>query len=162
MALWEAAEADTPSPAKALLAGGANANDGGRAKDKRFDYGETMRDGKAVDRGDVEMVSALGDAGRRDVNRENQYRIASHDRRPVTGGSRIVHILVKAGANVNAADTAGTPVPVWRRPGEPHRRRQVSSLASGAKAGQKKRLLLDAAKTTEMKKLIQWSKVRTT
>jgi ankyrin repeat protein len=151
-ALWEAVEGGHTDSAKALLAGGANANDGGQAKNKRIDYGETMVM-KAVDGSDVELLRALVDAGA-DVNKANQYKIG-----PLTSAARygrieMVEILVKAGANVNAVDTAGTPV-VYGAVQENHLDVVKFLLKSGAKVGQKKKLLLDAAKTPEMKKLIQ-------
>ena len=68
-ALWEAVEGGHTESVKALLAGGAKANDGGKAKDKRLDYGETMVM-KAVDRGDVDILRALVEAGA-DVNKAN-------------------------------------------------------------------------------------------
>jgi ankyrin repeat protein len=93
------------------------------------------------------------DAGA-DVNRANQYKIV-----PLTSAARygrleMVEFLVKAGANVNALDTAGTPA-IYGALQENHLDVVKFLLKSGAKVGQKRKLLLDAAKTTEMKKLIQ-------
>jgi ankyrin repeat protein len=151
-ALWEAVEGGHADSVKALLAGGANANDGGQAKDKRLDYGETMVM-KAVDGGDMEILRALVDAGA-DVNKSTQYKIGPLASAARNGRLDMVEILVKAGANVNAVDTAGTPV-VYGAVQESHLDVVKFLLKSGAKVGQKKKLLLDAAKSPEMKKLIQ-------
>jgi ankyrin repeat protein len=155
-ALWEAIESKSVEVVKALLDGGADPNDGGR--DTRVFGTTSMESGattvmNAVDAGDVEVLKALL-AAKADPSKPNQYGIGPLMSASMQNKAEMVDLLIRAGADVNAVDKAGTPVLFGSV--------QMGNLAifkamleAGARVGSKRKLLLDAAKDPEIKKLLQ-------
>lgn len=147
-ALWIAVERKQPEVLKALLAGGV-------APDEK--NAPPMESGKtivfeAVDSGDPAMVRALADAGA-DVKKANEYGVPPLAEAARTGNIEMCQILLKAGADPNAAPS-GFPL-IYGPVNEDHLDVVKLLLASGAKLGEHKAILVEAAKTPEMRALLE-------
>ncbi len=149
--LWVAIEAGDDEMAKALISGGANANDPGASVNKSMEYGDTLVM-RAVDGGNPEILKALV-AAKADVNKGNAYGVNGMMSAAMQGRAELVAILVKAGGNVNARDRNGTPVLYSAvQGGNPD---VVGILIdAGADTSVNRKLLLDTAKTKKNPKLV--------
>lgn len=155
-ALWMAIEDGSLEVVEALLAGGADASDGGR--DTRVLAGVKLDSGTttamaAVDKGDPAILKALV-AAKADVNKGNDYGVTPLMSAALQAKDDMVAVLLDAGANPNALDRTGTPT-LYSAVQGGSLDIAKAMLAKGAKAGLKRKLLLEVAKTPEMKKLIQ-------
>jgi ankyrin repeat protein len=155
-ALWEAIEGKSVETVKALLDGGADANDGGR--DTRVIGTTSLESGAttvmaAVDSGEVEVLKALL-AAKADPSKANQYGIGPLMSAAMQNNAEVVDLLIQAGANVNAVDRAGTPV-LFGSVQAGNVAMLKAMLKAGAKVGTKRKLLLESAKDPETKKLLQ-------
>jgi ankyrin repeat protein len=155
-ALWEAIELKSAETVKALLDGGADANDGGR--DNRVLQGTALESGattvmQAVDMGDLEVLKLLL-AAKGDPTKANQYGIGPLMSAEMQNKADVVDLLIQAGANVNAVDKSGTPV-LYGSVQADNVAMFKAMLKAGAKVGTKRKLLLDSAKDPEIKKLLQ-------
>jgi ankyrin repeat protein len=145
-ALALVAERGLTDGARALLANGADPDDGGR------ESGETPLM-KAVNRRDPELVTVLLEA-RAGVNRKDKAGYTALTRAAAMGWADMVALLVHAGADVNATAADGTPVlmgPVATGQVEVVR----MLLQAGARPGKHRASLLEAARGPEIKKLLQ-------
>lgn len=148
--LFAAVERGRTAAVLTLLENGADPNDAGKGA-PGMDFGETLAM-KAVDQEDPEILRALVAKGT-NVNRGNQYGAVPLHEAARQGKLEMVKILVEAKANPNAR--AGN-APVLHGPVMEDRIDVVRYLlSSGAKVGSDRALLLGAAKSPEMKKLIQ-------
>jgi ankyrin repeat protein len=147
-ALWLATERRQLETLKALLAAGVVPND---------QNAPVVEAGKsivfeAVDTGDAAYVRALVEAGA-DAKRANDYEMPPLAEAARTGNLEMCQILIKAGADPNAAP-AGFPL-LYGPVNEDHPDVVKLLLASGAKLGEHKQNLVDAAKTPEMRALLE-------
>jgi ankyrin repeat protein len=147
-ALWIATERRQLEVLKALLAGGV-APDAQNAP--------PMESGKsivfeAVDTGDAAFVRALAEAGS-DVKAANEYGVPPLAEAARTGNLEMCEILLKAGADPNAAP-GGFPL-LYGPVNENHLEVVRLLLASGAKLGEHKASLIEAAKEPEMRALLE-------
>ena len=151
-ALWVAIEAGDEEMVRALIAGGANANDSGASVVKSMEYGDTLVM-RAVDRGSPEILKALV-AAKADVNKGNAYGVNGLASAAMQGRAELVAILVKAGANVNAKDKNGTPVLYSAvQGGNPEVVKIL--IEAGADTSVSRKLLLDTAKSKKDPKLVE-------
>ncbi len=150
-ALWLAVSQKNGDSLKALIAGGAKPD----AKNApAMDYGKTIV-AEAVDANDAGIVRMLVEAGA-DVKKGNDYGMTPLHEAARQGQLEVTGILLKAGADPNSAPS-GAPVlhgPVM----ENHVDVVKLLLQSGAKVEKFRKLLLDTAKTPEMKELIRKAK----
>lgn len=147
-ALWVATERRQLEVLEALLAGGVTPNE---------KNAPPMEAGKsivfeAVDTGDVALVRALAEAGA-DVRRANDYEMPPLAEAARVGNFEMCEVLLKAGAEANAAP-AGFPL-IYGPVNEDHLEVVRLLLQSGAKLGEHKQALLEAAKTPEMRALLE-------
>jgi ankyrin repeat protein len=147
-ALWLATERRQLETLKALLAGGVAPNDQNAPV---VEYGKSIVF-EAVDTGDAAYVRALVEAGA-DAKRANEYEVPPLAEAARTGNLEMCQILLKAGADPNAAP-AGFPL-LYGPVNEDHPDVVKLLLASGAKLGEHKQGLVDAAKTPEMRALLE-------
>lgn len=147
-ALWIATERRQLDTLKALLAAGV-------APDTK--NAPPMESGKslvfeAVDTGDAAYVGALAEAGA-DVKTANEYGVPPLAEAARTGNLEMCQILLKAGADPNAAP-GGFPL-LYGPVNENHLEVVKLLLASGAKLGEHKQSLVEAAKEPEMRALLE-------
>lgn len=147
-ALWIATERRQLGVLKALLAAGV-APDAKNAPP--MEYGKTIVF-EAVDTGEVEYVRALAEAGA-DVKAANDYEVPPLAEAARTGNLEMCQVLLKAGADPNAAP-AGFPL-IYGPVNENHLEVVRLLLASGAKLGEHKQALIEAAKEPEMRALLE-------
>jgi ankyrin repeat protein len=147
-ALWIAVERRQLAVLKALLAGGV-------VPDEK--NAPSMEGGKslvfeAVDSGDAAYVRALVEAGA-DGKKANDYEVPPLAEAARTGQLEMCEVLIKAGADANAAP-AGFPL-LYGPVNEDHIEVVRLLLASGAKLGEHKQSIVEAAKTPEMRALLE-------
>ena len=147
-ALWIAVEQKQPEVVKALLAGGVVPNE---KNAPQMEYGRTIVLA-AVDSGDAALVRSLVEAGA-DARMANEYGVPPLAEAARTGNLEMCEILLKAGADPNAAP-GGFPL-LYGPVNEDHLDVVRLLLASGAKLGEHKAPLLEAAKTPEMRALLE-------
>jgi ankyrin repeat protein len=147
-ALWIATEQRQLEVLKALLAAGV-APDAKNAP--AMEYGKSIVLG-AVDTGEVEVVRALAEAGA-DVNAANEYGVPPLAEAARTGNLEMCQVLLKAGADPNAAP-GGFPL-LYGPVNENHLEVVRLLLAAGAKLGEHKQGLLEAAKEPELRALLE-------
>lgn len=151
MALLEAVEGRHPESVKALLAGGAKPKD--VDDDPQADNSTTLVM-KAVDSGDAGVVRQIVEAGG-NVNKFTTYRMTALMSAAYLGNAEMVQILLKAGANPNAKATTAIPMALYSAAMQGHVDVVKLLLKAGAKSGGQKKVILDATKNAEIKKLIQ-------
>jgi len=147
-ALWVATERRQLEVLKTLLAGGVAPNEKNAPV---VEYGRSIVF-QAVDTGDAAFVRALVEAGA-DAKKANDYEVPPLAEAARTGNLEMCQILLKAGADPNAAP-AGFPLLFWPI-GESQLEVVKLLLASGAKLGEHKQELIDAAKTPEIRALLE-------
>jgi ankyrin repeat protein len=147
-ALWIAVERKQSEVLKALLAGGVTPNEKNAPP---MEYGKTIVF-EAVDSGDAALVRTLVEAGA-DAKRANEYGMPPLAEAARTGNLAICEILLKAGSDPNAAP-GGFPL-LYGPVNENHLDVVRLLLASGAKLGEHKAALVEAAKTPEMRALLE-------
>lgn len=147
-ALWIATERRQLDVLKGLLAAGV-APDTKNAPP--VEYGKTIVF-EAVDTGDAAFVRALAEAGA-DVKTANEYGVPPLAEAARTGNLEMCQILLKSGADPNAAP-AGFPL-LYGPVNENHLEVVKLLLASGAKLGEHKQSLVEAAKEPEMRALLE-------
>ena len=147
-ALWIATERRQLGVLKALLGAGV-APDAKNAPP--MDYGKTIVF-EAVDTGEAELVRVLADAGA-DVKAANDYGVTSLSEAARVGNLEMCQILLKAGADPNAAP-GGFPL-LYGPVNENHLEVVRLLLASGAKLGEHKQSLIEAAKEPEIRALLE-------
>jgi ankyrin repeat protein len=147
-ALWIATERRQLETLKALLAGGVAPN---AQNAPVVEYGKTVVF-EAVDTGDAAYVRALVEAGG-DAKTANEYGVPPLAEAARTGNLEMCQILLKAGADPNAAP-GGFPL-LYGPVNENHLEVVKLLLASGAKLGEHKQSLVDAAKNPEMRALLE-------
>ena len=147
-ALWIATERRQLGVLKALLGAGV-APDAKNAPP--MDYGKTIVF-EAVDTGEAELVRVLAEAGA-DVKAANDYGVTSLSEAARVGNLEMCQILLKAGADPNAAP-GGFPL-LYGPVNENHLEVVRLLLASGAKLGEHKQSLIEAAKEPEIRALLE-------
>ena len=147
-ALWIATERRQLGVLKALLGAGV-------APDARnapaMEYGKTLVF-EAVDTGEAEFVRVLAEAGA-DVQAANEYGVTALSEAARVGNVEMCQILLKAGADPNAAP-GGFPL-LYGPVNENHLEVVRLLLASGAKLGEHKQSLVEAAKEPEIRALLE-------
>lgn len=142
--LYNAIEKGDLKKVKELLAAGADPNDPGKHVNKMFESGDplTLR---AIDQESPEFLAALLAAGAKpDV--KNMYGMNALMMAAYYGKTEMVQLLIKAKWDVNASDSAGTPV-LWDAVKSKNIEVVKLLLDAGAKASaKKKQLVLDTAK----------------
>ena len=147
-ALWIAVERKQPAVLKALLAGGVAPN----VKNAPPMEASKTLVFEAVDSGDAAMVRTLVEAGA-DARSANEYGVTPLAETARTGNLEMCQILLKAGADPNAAP-GGFPL-IYGPVNEDHLDVVKLLLASGAKLGDHKASLIEAAKTPEMRAALE-------
>ena len=147
-ALWIATEQRQIDVLKALLAAGVAPN---AQNAPPMEYGKSIVF-EAVDTGEVAFVRALADAGA-DVKAANEYGVPPLSEAARTGNLEMCEVLLKAGADPNAAP-GGFPL-LYGPVNESHLEVVRLLLASGAKLGEHKQSLIEAAKEPEMRALLE-------
>jgi ankyrin repeat protein len=147
-ALWVATGMKQLDVLKALLAGGVAPNE----KNAPMMEGGKSIVFEAVDTGDVAFVRALVEAGA-DAKKANDYEVPPLAEAARTGQLEMCQVLLKAGADPNAAP-AGFPL-LYGAVNEGHLEVVRLLLASGAKLGEHKEALVEAATTPEMRALLE-------
>lgn len=147
-ALWVATGSKQLDVLKALLAGGVVPNE----KNAPMMEGGKSIVFEAVDTGDVAIVRALVEAGA-DAKKANDYEVPPLAEAARTGQLEMCQVLLKAGADPNAAP-AGFPL-IYTPVNEGHLEVVRLLLASGAKLGEHKQALVEAATTPEMRALLE-------
>ncbi|HTG33874.1 MAG TPA: ankyrin repeat domain-containing protein [Thermoanaerobaculia bacterium] len=147
-ALWIAVERKQPEVLKELLAGGVAPNEKNAPP---MEYGKTIVF-EAVDSGDAALVRTLVEAGA-DAKMANEYGVPPLAEAARTGNLAICEILLKAGSDPNAAP-GGFPL-LYGPVNEDHLDVVRLLLTSGAKLGEHKAALIEAAKTPEMRALLE-------
>jgi hypothetical protein len=147
-ALWLAVERRQLAALQALLAGGVKPDE---------KNAPPMEGGKsivfeAVDSGDAAFVRALTEAGA-DARKANDYEVPPLSEAARTGQKEMCEILLKAGADPNAAP-AGFPL-IYGPINENHLEVVRLLLASGARLGEHKPSLIEAARSPEMRTLLE-------
>jgi len=147
-ALWIATEQRKLGVLKALLAAGVKPD----AKNAPpMEYGKSLVF-EAVDSGEIEFVRALAEAGA-DVKTANDYEVPPLAEAARVGNVEMCQVLLKAGADPNAAP-AGFPL-LYGPVNENHLEVVRLLLAAGAKLGEHKQALVEAAKEPEMRALLE-------
>jgi ankyrin repeat protein len=146
-ALWIATERRQLEALKTLLAGGVSPT-GPNAP--VLESGKTIVF-EAVDTGDPAFVRALVEAGA-DAKAANDYEVPPLAEAARTGNLEMCQVLLKAGADPNAAP-GGFPL-LYGPVNENHLDVVQLLLASGAKLGEHKQGLVDAAPTPEIRALL--------
>jgi len=147
-ALWIAVERKQSEVLKALLAGGVAPNEKNAPP---MESGKTIVF-EAVDSGDAALVRTLVEAGA-DAKMANEYGVPPLAEAARVGNLAICETLLKAGADPNAAP-GGFPL-LYGPVNEGHLDVVRLLLASGAKLGEHKAALVEAAKTPEMRALLE-------
>jgi ankyrin repeat protein len=147
-ALWIAVERKQSEVLKALLAGGVAPNEKNAPP---MEYNKTIVF-EAVDSGDAALLRTLVEAGA-NAKMANEYGVPPLAEAARTGNLEMCEILLKAGADPNAAP-AGFPL-LYGPVNEDHLDVVRLLLASGAKLGEHKAALMEAAKTPEMRALLE-------
>ena len=147
-ALWIATEQKQLAVLKALLAAGVAPN---AQNAPAMEYGKSIVFA-AVDTGDVELVRALAEAGA-DAKAANDYEMPPLAEAARTGNVEMCKVLLKAGADPNAAP-AGFPL-IYGPVNENHLEVVRLLLASGARLGEHKQALIEAAKEPELRALLE-------
>jgi uncharacterized protein len=147
-ALWVATERRQLATLKALLAGGVAPNE----KNAPMGEGGKSIVFEAVDSGDAAFVRALVEAGA-DAKTANDYEVPPLAEAARTGNLEMCEILLKAGADPNAAP-AGFPL-LYGPVNEGHLEVVRLLLKSGARLGEHKTALVEAATTPEMRALLE-------
>lgn len=147
-ALWIATERRQLGVLKALLGGGV-APDAQNAPP--VEYGKTIVF-EAVDTGEAEFVRVLTEAGA-DVKVANEYGVTPLAEAARTGNLEMCQILLKAGADPNAAP-GGFPL-LYGPVNENHLEVVRLLLASGARLGEHKQSLVEAAKEPELRAVLE-------
>jgi ankyrin repeat protein len=147
-ALWIAVERKQSEVLKALLAGGVVPN----AKNAPPMESNKTIVFAAVDSGDAALVRTLVEAGA-DAKMANDYGVPPLAEAARTGSLEMCEILLKAGADPNAAP-GGFPL-MYGPVNEDHLDVVRLLLASGAKLGEHKAALIEAAKTPAMRTLLE-------
>jgi len=147
-ALWIATERRQLEVLKALIAAGV-------APDEK--NAPPMEAGKSivfegVDTGDPAFVRTLAEAGA-DAKKANEYGVPPLAEAARVGNLEMCEILLKAGADPNAAP-GGFPL-LFGPVNEDHPDVVKLLLASGAKLGEHKETLVGAAKNPEMRALLE-------
>lgn len=147
-ALWVAVERKKSEVLKALLAGGVAPNE----KNAPPMEGNKTIVFEAVDSGDAALVRTLVEAGA-DAKMANEFGVPPLAEAARTGNLEMCEILLKGGADPNAAP-GGFPL-LYGPVNENHLEVVQLLLASGAKLGEHKAPLIEAAKTPEMRALLE-------
>lgn len=147
-ALWIATERRQLDALKALLAAGVAPNERNAPP---AEYGKSLVF-EAVDTGNAAFVRALAEAGA-DVKTANEYGVPPLAEAARTGNLEMCQILLKAGADPNAAP-GGFPL-LYGPVNENHLEVVRLLLTSGAKLGEHKQGLIEAAKEPEMRALLE-------
>ncbi len=147
-ALWIAVERKQTEVLKALLAGGVVPN----AKNAPPMESNKTIVFEAVDSGDAALVRTLVEAGA-DAKMANEYGVPPLAEAARTGNLEMCKILLKAGADPNAAP-GGFPL-MYGPVNEDHLEVVRLLLASGARLGEHKAALIEAAKTPAMRSLLE-------
>jgi ankyrin repeat protein len=147
-ALWIAAEGRNLAMLQALLAAGVVPNDKNAPK---VDGGKSIVF-EAVDSGDAAFVRALVEGGA-DAKAANDYGVPPLAEAARTGRLEMCEILLKGGADPNAAP-GGFPL-LYGPINENHLDVVRLLLASGARLGEHKQDLIGAAQSPEMKALLE-------
>ncbi len=147
-ALWIATESRQLATLKALLAGGVAPNE----KNAPMGEGGKSIVFEAVDSGDAAFVRALAEAGA-DAKTANDYEVPPLAEAARTGNLEMCEILLKAGADPNAAP-AGFPL-LYGPVNEGHLEVVRLLIKSGARLGEHKAALVEAATTPEMRALLE-------
>ena len=147
-ALWIAVERRQLAALQALLAGGVKPDE---KNAPAMDGGKSIIF-EAVDTGDAAFVRALTEAGA-DAKTANDYEVPPLAEAARTGRKEMCEILIKAGADPNAAP-AGFPL-IYGPVNENHLEVVRLLLASGAKLGEHKPSLVEAAQSPEMRALLE-------
>jgi ankyrin repeat protein len=147
-ALWVATERRQLDVLKALLASGVAPNE----KNAPSVEGGKSIVFEAVDSGDPAFVRALVEAGA-DAKTANDYGVPPLAEAARTGNLEMCEILLKAGADPNAAP-GGFPL-LYGPVNENHLDVVRLLLASGAKLGEHKQALVEAATNPEIRALLE-------
>jgi ankyrin repeat protein len=147
-ALWLAVEAKQLETLRALLAAGVKPNETNAPIQQ---YGKTIVF-EAVDTGDAAYVHALVEAGA-DARKANEYGVPPLAEAARTGHLEMCEILLQAGADPNAAP-GGYPL-LFGPVRENHLDVVKRLLAAGAKLGEHKAEILEAAGTPAMRALLE-------
>lgn len=147
-ALWVATERRQLDVLKALLAGGVAPNE----KNAPPVEGSKSIVFEAVDSGDPAFVRALVEAGA-DAKTVNDYGVPPLAEAARTGNLEMCEILLKAGADPNVAP-GGFPL-LYGPVNENHLDVVRLLLASGAKLGEHKQGLVEAATNPEIRALLE-------
>jgi cytohesin len=147
-ALWLAVEHEHLAVLQALLAAGVAPNETNAPVGA---YGKTIVMA-AVDTGEAAFVRALVEAGA-DAKKANEYEMPPLAMAAYTGNVEMCEILLAAGADANAAP-AGFPL-IYGPVNEDHPEVVKLLLEAGARLGEHKPALLEAAKTPEMRELLE-------
>jgi ankyrin repeat protein len=147
-ALWLAVERRQLEVLKTLLAGGV-------APDEK--NAPAVEGGKsivfeAVDTEDVAFVRALAEAGA-DVRKANDYEMPPLAEAARVGNLEMCEVLIKAGAEADVSP-AGFPL-IYGPVNENHLEVVRLLLKSGARLGEHKQALVEAATTPEMRALLE-------
>lgn len=149
-ALWIAVERKQSEAVKALLAGGVAPNEKNAPP---MESNKTIVF-EAVDSGDAALVRTLVEAGA-DARMANDYGVSPLAEAARTGNLEMCKILLEAGADPNVAP-GGFPL-LYGPVNENHLDVVRLLLASGAKLNEHKAALIEAAKTPEMRALLEAS-----
>ena len=147
-ALWVATETRQLEVLKALLAAGVAPNEKNAPP---AEAGKTIVF-QAVDTGEASYVRALVEAGA-DAKLANEYGVTPLSEAARTGQLEMCEILLKGGADPNAAP-GGYPL-LYGPINEKHLDVVKLLLASGAKLGEHKAELLDAATDPEIRAVLE-------
>jgi ankyrin repeat protein len=147
-ALWLATERHQLATLQALLAAGVAPNE---TNAPLQEYGKTIVF-EAVDSGDAAYVRALVEAGA-DARKANEYGVPPLAEAARTGHLDMCEILLKAGADPNAAP-GGYPL-LFGPVRENHLDVVHRLLEAGAKLGEHKAEILEAATTPEMRAALE-------
>lgn len=147
-ALWIATEQRQLDVLKALLTGGVTPD---AQNAPAMEYGKTIVF-EAVDSGDAELVRVLTEAGA-DAKAANEYGVTPLAEAARTGNLEMCEILLAAGADPNAAP-GGFPL-LYGPVNENHLDVVRLLLASGAKLGEHKQSLVEAAEDPELRALLE-------
>jgi len=147
-ALWQAVEFKSLASLKALLAAGVKPDEKNAPVGP---YGKTIVFA-AVDTGDPAFVRALVEAGA-DAKKGNEYDVIPLAEAARTGNNEMCEILIQGGADPNAL--SGGYSLLYGPINENHLDTLKLLLKLGAKLGSHKDELLEAAKTPEMREVLQ-------
>lgn len=147
-ALWVATERRQLEVVKALLEGGVKPDEKNAPS---VDGGKSLVF-EAVDSENTDLLRVLVEAGA-DARSGNDYEITPLAEAARTGRLEMCKILIKAGADPNAA-AAGFPL-IYGPVNENHLEVVRLLIESGAKLGEHKAALVEAAQTPEMKAVLE-------